>query len=93
MLIQKVYPVKHAIIIKPKTKHAHHSTSVVHAPDLGSAMLSRNTPHGKSVNLVSGKPCGGNTSLNEYFKRDATTLRGDDLRWFEIVLWRTQTGF
>jgi len=54
MLIKRVYPVKHAIIIKPKTKSAHHSTSVAHAPHLVNAMLSRTTPPGKSVNLVSG---------------------------------------
>ena len=61
MLMELEYPVKHAIIIKPKTKTAHHSTSVVHVPHLGNAMLSRTTPRGKSVNLVSGKPSGGNT--------------------------------
>ena len=54
MLMELEYPVKHAIIIKPKTRGAHHSTSVVRAPNLGIATLSRTTPHGKSVNLVSG---------------------------------------
>ena len=81
MLKKKVYPVKHAIIIKPKTKTAHHSTSVVHVPHLGNAMLSRTTPRGKSVNLVSGKPSGGNTWVNEYliWKRCYSTGR----RWLK----------
>jgi len=54
MLIKKVSPVKHAIIIKPKTNHAHLSTSVVPAPHLENVTLSKTTPRGKSVNLVSG---------------------------------------
>ena len=51
--INMVYQVKPAIIIKPKTRSALHSISVVHAPDTKVAMLLRTTSSGKSASSVS----------------------------------------
>ena len=51
-LMKREYLVKHATIIKPRTRVVQISTSVVPAPHLVNVMSLRTTLHGKSVNLV-----------------------------------------
>lgn len=52
MLMKREYLVKHATIIKPRTRVVQISTSAVPAPHLVNVMSLRTTLHGKSVNLV-----------------------------------------